>query len=141
MKEIKKVVKDTGKVILALLTGILMPILIWVALGVVLNQKLREKKLKPATTPTIGEILAKAGLTIQEEVTSGKTVAAKTITQQPVLETCELLARAGLTIHDDTVVKHCWEILNCPPERHETCPTYVRRDIPFWVANGLGKGG
>jgi hypothetical protein len=107
MKVMIKVAKGTGKVILALLTGILMPILIWVALGVALNQRTREKKLKPAAAPTMGEILT----------------------------------RAGLTIHDDIVVKHCWEILNCPPERHETCPTYVRRDIPFWVANGLGKGG
>jgi hypothetical protein len=64
MKEIKRVAQGTGKVILALLTGILMPILIWVALGVAINQKLREKKLKQTSAPTIGEILTKAGLTI-----------------------------------------------------------------------------
>jgi hypothetical protein len=64
MKETEKVAQGTGRVILALLTGILMPILIWVALGVALNKKLREKKLKQATAPAIGEILGKAGLTI-----------------------------------------------------------------------------
>jgi hypothetical protein len=67
MKGMIKVAKGAGKVILALLTGILMPILIWVALGVVLNQKLREKKVKQATAPTIGEILAKAGLNIHRD--------------------------------------------------------------------------
>ena len=61
MKEILKVAKGIGKVVLALLTAILMPILIWVAMGVVLNQKLREKKYKEATAPTVGEILTKAG--------------------------------------------------------------------------------
>jgi len=45
MKGMIKLAKGTGKVILALLTGILMPILIWVAPGVVLNQITREKKL------------------------------------------------------------------------------------------------
>jgi hypothetical protein len=59
MKRIVRVAKGTGKVVLALLTGVLMPILIWVALGVILNRKLTEKKVRRATAPTIGEILAK----------------------------------------------------------------------------------
>jgi len=67
MKGMIKIAKGTGKVILALLTGILMPILIWVALGVVMNQKLREKRVKQTETPTIGEILAKAGLNIHRD--------------------------------------------------------------------------
>ncbi|OGO19779.1 MAG: hypothetical protein A2144_13115 [Chloroflexi bacterium RBG_16_50_9] len=66
MKTIMKIAKGTGKVILALLTGVLMPILIWVALGVALNKKLAEKKVKEATAPTIGEILNKAKVDINQ---------------------------------------------------------------------------
>ncbi len=59
MNGMKKVTKGVGKVVLALLAVVLMPILIWVALGAALNIKLREKKLQQAV-PTIGEILAEA---------------------------------------------------------------------------------
>ncbi len=61
MNGTKKVAKGVGKVVLALLAVVLMPILIWVALGAALNIKLREGKVQRATVPTIGEILAKAG--------------------------------------------------------------------------------
>jgi hypothetical protein len=64
MKRMIRIAKGTGKVILALLTSILMPILIWVALGVVLNQKLREKKPQQVTAPTLGDILTKAKLNV-----------------------------------------------------------------------------
>ncbi len=141
MERMKRITKATGKVLLALLAGVLMPILIWVALGVVINQKIRERRPQRVPAPTIGEILAAAGLTIQEEATAGRAVAAKTFMQQPVSEINALLARAGLTIHEETVPTHCWEVLHCPPERRETCPAYARRDIPSWVAIGLGKGG
>ena len=57
MNKIMKVVKGTGKVVLALLTGIFMPILLWIGLGVALNQKLRAKKQVTETAPTIGDIL------------------------------------------------------------------------------------
>ncbi len=60
MNGMKKVAKGIGKVVLALLAVVLMPILIWVALGTALNIKLREKKLQRAPVPTIGEVLAKA---------------------------------------------------------------------------------
>ncbi len=63
MKGMTKLARGTGKVFLALLGGILMPILIWVALGVALNKKLREKEIRQAEVPTIGEILTKAGQT------------------------------------------------------------------------------
>ena len=66
MKTIMKIAKGTGKVILALLMGVLMPILIWVALGVALNKKLAEKKVKEAAAPTIGEILNKAKVDINQ---------------------------------------------------------------------------
>ena len=59
MNKMMKVVKGTGKVILALLTGIFMPILLWIGLGVAINQKLRVKKHVTETAPTIGEILNK----------------------------------------------------------------------------------
>lgn len=61
MKGTKKIVRGTGKVMLALLGGILFPALIWVALGVAVNQMLRERRPKRAPAPTIGEILAAAG--------------------------------------------------------------------------------
>ena len=61
MKGMMKLARGTGKVFLALLGGILMPILIWVALGVALNKKLREKEVRQAEVLTNGEILAKDG--------------------------------------------------------------------------------
>jgi hypothetical protein len=57
MNKMMRVVKGTGKVILAILTGIFMPILLWIGLGVALNQKMRAKKRVTETAPTIGEIL------------------------------------------------------------------------------------
>jgi hypothetical protein len=59
MNKMMRVTKGTGKITLAILTGILMPILLWVGLGVALNRKLRVKKQVTETAPTIGEILAK----------------------------------------------------------------------------------
>ncbi len=141
MERIKRVAGGIGKVILALLGGILFPILIWVALGVAVNQKLRERKPQRAPTPTIGEILAAAGLSIQAETAAGEAIAAKTFMQQPVSEISKLLARAGLTIHEEAIPTHCWEILHCAPEKREACLAYARRDVPSWVAIGLGKGG
>jgi len=125
---------------LALLGGVLMPILIWVALGVAVNQRARERRVQRKPAPTIGEILVAAGLTIQGEATTGKAMAARVFMQQPVSEVGKLLARAGLTIHDEAAPKHCWEILHCPPEKREACPGYAHRDLPCWVAIGLGKG-
>ena len=141
MERAKQIVRGGGKVILALLGGILMPILIWVALGTAVYQRVREKRAQRKPAPTIGEILAAAGLTIQGEAATGKAAAAKVFMQQPVSEIGNLLARAGLTIHDEAAPKHCWEILQCSPEKREACPAYARRDLPSWVAIGLGKGG
>jgi len=140
MERMKQIVRGGGKVILALLGGVLMPILIWVALGVAVSERVRERRLQRKPAPTIGEVLAAAGLTIQGEATTGEAVAAKVFMQQPVPEISKLLAKAGLTIHDEAAPKHCWEILRCPPEKREACPAYVRRDVPCWVAVGLAKG-
>ena len=49
--------KGTGKVAFAILVGVRMPVLIWVALGVAVNQKLRQPAAQKKTA-TIGEILA-----------------------------------------------------------------------------------
>ena len=65
MKGLIKVAKGTGKVVLALLIGVFMPILIWVALGVALNKKMREKTVQEREVETIGEILNKASETIK----------------------------------------------------------------------------
>ena len=64
MERMKKIAKGTGKVILAILAGAFMPVLIWVALGVVLYKKAQERKQEEVAAPTIGEILTKAGLTM-----------------------------------------------------------------------------
>ncbi|MBM2824449.1 MAG: hypothetical protein HW402_113 [Dehalococcoidales bacterium] len=58
MKGMTKIARGTGKVFLALLGGIFMPVWIWVALGVAMNKKLREKEVRQAEVPTIGETLA-----------------------------------------------------------------------------------
>ena len=59
MERMKRAMRGTGKVMLAVLAGVLMPVLIWIALGVAMNQKLRQRSVerKPAT---IGEILTEA---------------------------------------------------------------------------------
>ena len=58
--------------------------------------------------------------------------------KQLVSEVGKLVAKAGLTIQEEAP-RHCWEILHCSLERREACPAYARRDIPGWVAVGLGK--
>jgi len=58
MKGMTKSARGIGKVFLALLGGIFMPVLIWVALGVALNKKLREGSVQPAPTPAVGETMA-----------------------------------------------------------------------------------
>jgi hypothetical protein len=65
MKGLIKATKGTGKVILVLFTAVLMPILIWVALGVALNKKLRGEVIQQTEVKTIGEILNRANQTIK----------------------------------------------------------------------------
>ena len=55
MKGTKKIGRVTGKVTLALLAGVLMPILIWVALGAAIYQGAKAHKAQ--TVPTFGQIL------------------------------------------------------------------------------------
>jgi hypothetical protein len=100
----------------------------------------RRKTIRQESVPTIGEILAAAGLTIQAETATGKPVAAEVFMQQPASELNKLLAKAGLSIQEEAIPKHCWEVLHCPPGKREACPAYARRDVPSWVAIGLGKG-
>ena len=141
MERTKKIAKSAGKVMLALLGGILMPILIWVALGVAISHKMHERAPQRRPAPTIGEILTAAGLKLEGETTTGEPVMAKVFMQQPAPELNKLMAKAGLSIQEQAIPKHCWEILHCPPEKRETCPAHARRDVPSWVAIGLGKGG
>ncbi len=65
MNGMMKAAKGTGKVLLAILAGVLMPIMIWVALGVALNKKLREKAARETEVRPLGEALTKAGQTIK----------------------------------------------------------------------------
>jgi hypothetical protein len=139
MERMMRITRGAGKIILALLAAVLIPILIWVALGVAVYKKIRQRQVQRKPAPTMGQILAAAGLTIREETMGGTPVAAMTFTQQSATQFQQLLGRVGLTIHDEPAPKHCWEILHCPPEKQKACPTYARRDLPSWVAIGLGK--
>jgi hypothetical protein len=138
MKRMKRFAVGASKVCLALLGVILFPILIWVALGVAVNQRMKEKRQRRAV-PTMGEILTAAGLKINDEATTDSPVAAKTFNQMPVSEVSEVLAKAGLAIPQEAATKHCWEILRCPPKKREVCPAH--RDVPSWIAIGLSKTG
>lgn len=51
MKEIKKIAKGIGKVTLAVVAGIMFPVLIWVALGAAMTQ---AKKWE-VTQPKVGQ--------------------------------------------------------------------------------------
>ncbi len=68
MNGTKRAAAAVGKVILVLVGGMLFPVLIWVALGVALNQKLRAGRAQGPTAPTIGEILGTARWTGGREV-------------------------------------------------------------------------
>lgn len=134
MERVKQVARRVGKVTLVLLGVILMPVLTTVGFGMVVSQKVQAKKSHQKPVPTIGEILAVAGITIQDEA-----VAAKTFRQQPLSDIHGLLVRAGLTVHDEAAPKHCWEVLDCPTEQREACPVFAHRDVPGWVAAGFTK--
>jgi CheY-like chemotaxis protein len=56
----RRVAATFGKMLLAVLGAIFMPILIWVGLGVAVNYQLRERSARKTTVPTLGEILAQA---------------------------------------------------------------------------------
>ena len=85
-----------ASVILALLAGVLFPVLIWVGLVVAVSQWIQEGIPQREPARTIGEILAAAGLTIQQEPLEGKLVTATVFAKQPMPEIYRLLARAGL---------------------------------------------
>ncbi len=53
-----RVAREVRKVLLALLCGVLMPVLMWVALGAAITWKAREKTAKRVTVRRIGEVLA-----------------------------------------------------------------------------------
>jgi len=124
---------------LVLLGGLLMPVLIWVALGAALTQKARERRAGQRPSPTIGEILTAAGLTLQEDgVEIDHAVAARTFTRRTASELDGILARAGLSLHEETAPRHCWDVLSCDEERRQRCPAFARRDVPGWIAVALG---
>lgn len=54
-----KALKTIGKVILALVGGVLMPVLIWVGFGVAIYQRAKARKAQTAIAPTLGELLQK----------------------------------------------------------------------------------
>jgi uncharacterized membrane protein YraQ (UPF0718 family) len=51
MERMQKIAKRTGKVVLALLAGVLMPVLVWAAVGVAARQALKaqQRTAAPAT--------------------------------------------------------------------------------------------
>jgi hypothetical protein len=62
MKTLKKIALVAGKVLAVILGCVLMPILIWVALGVAIYQKTHQTEVQKELVPTLGQILAAAGI-------------------------------------------------------------------------------
>ena len=60
MEKTVKIARVAGKAFLVLLGGVLMPVLIWVALGAAVTWKAREKRVKHTPVRRIGELLAAA---------------------------------------------------------------------------------
>ncbi len=58
MKTVAKIGKTAGKVVLALLGGVFMPVLIWVALGVAVTHGTAKKGAPRAKATTTGQPLA-----------------------------------------------------------------------------------
>lgn len=88
--------RRTGYGLLFFLVGIFFPILIWVGLGVVVQQWVRERMLKRHPAPTVGEILAAPGLVVQWKASGTESLAVAVFGKQPMSEIRELLQRAGL---------------------------------------------
>jgi hypothetical protein len=61
MKTTKKITLGIGKVLLAIVGCVLMPVLIWVALGVAVYQKTHQNETAKEQVPAFGQILATAG--------------------------------------------------------------------------------
>jgi len=57
MKTIRKIALGIGKVLAAIIGCVLMPILIWVALGVAIYQKRHQPQTRRELVPTLGQIL------------------------------------------------------------------------------------
>ena len=94
MKSLKRV----ANALLALVAGILFPLIIWIMLAVSLRELFQEWMLRHAPARTIGDLLKAAGLSIDWQATEAP---------MPVMVTCifpllsvsevrQLLARAGL---------------------------------------------
>ncbi|MDD4859305.1 MAG: hypothetical protein PHR56_03770 [Dehalococcoidales bacterium] len=61
MKKLMRAMKGIGKVFLAILGCLLMPVLIWVALGVALYQKTIAARAETKPVPTFRQILTDTG--------------------------------------------------------------------------------
>ena len=58
--------KKIFKILVAIVGGVLMPVLIWITLGVVLHQKLQTRKYEKRIA-SINEILKEAGLSLHKK--------------------------------------------------------------------------
>ena len=85
-----------GALMLALLAGILVPIVIWVALVAAVIKLVQEWRLKRAPARTVGEILGAAGIAIQWAGYSTLETPAAAIFMSGPVSVHELLARADL---------------------------------------------
>lgn len=91
-----KRMRGIGALMLALLAGILVPIIIWVALIAAVVMMVQEWRLKRAPARTVGEILGTAGITIQWAGYSMLETPAAAIFMSGPVSVHELLARADL---------------------------------------------
>ena len=56
MKTTKKIALRIGKVLAAIIGCVLMPVLIWVALGAAIYQKAHQREARKELVPTLGQI-------------------------------------------------------------------------------------
>ncbi len=62
MKTFKKIALGIGKVLAAMIGCVLLPVLIWVALGVAIYQKTHQGEARKELVPTLGKILGVAAV-------------------------------------------------------------------------------
>ena len=62
MEKTKGMTLGIGKIILVILGCVLMPVLIFVALGAAIYQETHAKETRTETVPTFGQVLAATGL-------------------------------------------------------------------------------
>lgn len=91
-----KGLRRVANVLLAVLAGILFPLIWWVILAISLRMMFQEWRLRHAPARTIGEILTAAGFAVESIGPAGEKPVEAIFSPRPISGVHELLARAGL---------------------------------------------